>query len=396
MRVQISFLGIGNYQCCTYCWEDQRHTTRYFQEAVYRFFRPERCLIFMTREAEEKHGCWIKQIIEYEPVYIPEGKNEEELWEIFNVLTHHIADEDILIVDVTHGLRTQPMLSLAALYYLRVTRNVEIERIVYGAYDARNHADEAPVFDLTPFLRLIEWSVAAHLFIRYGQAGELAQLLREIHRLTYVESTDTKARHAQRTAGWLEGFSRGMSLVRLTEVLQQHARQLPQALQQVREDILNIPRLRPFGLLLDQTARRVQPLQHPHPYSYEGLQAQAALIRLLLNFGLVQQAITVAREAMVTRQALDAGYDPLHEREKAEEALNQLAKGLQDPETRRAYTGARHALAKLWNELTNVRNDINHAGMRAQPLQTDALFRRACELAESAAEWIERDVDQSE
>ena len=417
MRVQLSFIGTGKYQPCIYVWNDQRCETPYFQEAAFQFFEPEDCLVLMTEEAERKHGKALRnrlrlrirkrlrkhirkrlrKFIAYRPIRIPDGRTEDELWEIFSTLTEHVPQDATLIVDVTHGFRTQPMLALAALYYLRVTRNVEIERIVYGAFEAHNpETNEAPVFDLTPFLTLIDWSVAAHQFMRYGQAEDLARLIREIHRWTHVERAGVRARHAAPAASWLQGFARGLALARVTEVMTKHARRLPEALEQVRQEVNRIARLRPFELLLDQTAERVRLLYHDNPLSLDGLHLQAELIRLLRDYGLVQQAVTVAREAVVTRYALDLGRDPLQDREAVEHELGRLASGLQDQAVRAGYTSEERHLAQLWNMLTKVRNDINHAGMRSHPETTANLHRLASELAEEAANWIARNVDQPE
>ena len=133
-----------------------------------------------------------------------------------------------------------------------------------------------------------------------------------------------------------------------------------------------------------------------NPLSLDGLHLQAELIRLLRDYGLVQQAVTVAREAVVTRYALDLGRDPLQDREAVEHELGRLASGLQDQAVRAGYTSEERHLAQLWNMLTKVRNDINHAGMRSHPETTANLHRLASELAEEAANWIARNVDQPE
>jgi len=401
-RVQLSFIGTGDYQACTYVWRGDRCETPYFQEAAVQFFKPDYCLVLMTEAARQRHEEALRERltrrhVEYHPVPIPNGRNEAELWAIFSALTEQIPDGATLIVDVTHGFRTQPMLALAALCYLRVARNVKIERIVYGAFEARNiDTNEAPVFDLTPFLTLIDWSVAAHQFIHYAQAHDLARLIREIHRLTHVEHAEVQAQHAATAASWLEGFTRALGLARLAEVMTEHAHQLPEALERMRQEVDHIDRLRPFGLLLDITAERARSLHHPNPLSLDGLRLQAELIRQLLDYGLVQQAITVAREAVVTRQALDTGRNPLEDREQVEQELGRLASGLQDQAVRANYTPEERRLAELWNRLTDVRNDINHAGMRTNPQTSNNLYRLASEWAEKAAKWIARNADQPE
>lgn len=41
---------------------------------------------------------------------IPNGKNEEEMWEIFETLFDKIEEEDELYIDLTHRFRYIPML----------------------------------------------------------------------------------------------------------------------------------------------------------------------------------------------------------------------------------------------------------------------------------------------
>jgi CRISPR-associated Csx2 family protein len=106
---------------------------------------------------------------------------------MFALLADALPENSQVIVDVTHGFRSQPMLALAAGVYLRTVKNVTIDRIVYGAYEARDtHTNTAPVVDLTSFLDLIDWSVSAGQFIKYGNARPLSSLLNELHREKYA------------------------------------------------------------------------------------------------------------------------------------------------------------------------------------------------------------------
>lgn len=170
--MRISFLGAGDYQRCRYQYNGQIYETPYFHEAAQHFFGPDRVLILCTPEAAQKHSAALSDSLE--AISIPSGKTEEELWELFTVLTEHVPEGATLIVDVTHSFRTQPMLALAAAYFLRTARSVQIEHIVYGAFEARDAATgEVPVFDLMPFVQLIDWSVAVHQFVHYGQSKDL-------------------------------------------------------------------------------------------------------------------------------------------------------------------------------------------------------------------------------
>jgi hypothetical protein len=50
-------------------------------------------------------------------------------------------------------------LALLAAAFLRSAKGIRLRALLYGAYDAREN-DVAPVFDLTPFLDLLEWMFA--------------------------------------------------------------------------------------------------------------------------------------------------------------------------------------------------------------------------------------------
>ena len=110
---------------------------------------------------------------------IPEGADEKELWEIFNIVVDQIQDNDRVLFDITHGFRSLPFLTFLALAYVRnVKSGVEIERVIYGAYEAVERSNpRKPVFDLTPFVGLLDWLGAVTMFQRTGDARPIAELL---------------------------------------------------------------------------------------------------------------------------------------------------------------------------------------------------------------------------
>ncbi len=394
MRIQISFLGAGDYQRCRYQYNGQIYETPYFHEAAQHFFGPDRVLILCTPEAAQKHSAALSD--SFEAISIPSGKTEEELWELFTVLTEHVPEGATLIVDVTHSFRTQPMLALAAAYFLRTVRSVQIEHIVYGAFEARDAATgEVPVFDLMPFVQLINWSVAVHQFVHYGQSKDLADLIKDVHKTTYLTPNAKRAKFAAKAASSLKRFAQGLQLVRIQQVHQELAPQLLEALDKVQQDVQTLPSLRPLGVLLDQTQKRIRPLGAAHPFTREGLKSQAALIQLMLDFDLVQQAVTTAREAVVTRYALDRGENPCKKREALERCLGALSRGLQDKNQCDQYSAEERELAELWNTLSNIRNDINHGGMRPHPIAEDKLYKNAREVVQKTAAWITRQADEA-
>lgn len=117
---------------------------------------------------------------------IPTAETPEEQVEVVRLLAQGIAPGDSVTLDVTHGLRHLPMLTLAAALMLRHVRRARVEAIYYGALDLRpkdEHRPQeeipAPVVDLKGILNVADWLAAFAVFERTGDFGMFAPLLRQ-------------------------------------------------------------------------------------------------------------------------------------------------------------------------------------------------------------------------
>ena len=146
----LSFLGTGNYQETTYQLGDKRCTTNLMPFAVQQFFEPEQLFVAQTKEASNTHGESLKAKCAYSPIDIPSGRTADELWQIFTTIANAIPENARLVIDVTHGFRSQPIIVLAIALYLQTAKNITIEKIIYGAFDGRSNDNITPVLDLTP------------------------------------------------------------------------------------------------------------------------------------------------------------------------------------------------------------------------------------------------------
>lgn len=82
------------------------------------------------------------------------------------------------MLDITHALRSLPLLALLSVAFLRSARSVNVRHLLYGAFEARDKKTGlTPVFDLTPFLALLDWVTATDQFIRTGNGQALTALL---------------------------------------------------------------------------------------------------------------------------------------------------------------------------------------------------------------------------
>jgi CRISPR-associated Csx2 family protein len=103
------------------------------------------------------------------------------LWEIFDRVASVVSEKETILLDITHAFRSIPMVVFAVAAYLRRTKGVKIERIVYGAFEARDEENRAPIFDLTPLLDLLDWLSGAEIFLQRSDATLLAERLRTVH-----------------------------------------------------------------------------------------------------------------------------------------------------------------------------------------------------------------------
>lgn len=374
-KVILSFLGTGNYTPTRYQLDDQLYPddpTPYTQEALLKRYEEEGWVlkVLMTEEAEKKHKEELAKRVKYEPVPIPSGHTEEQLWRIFNAIVDSIPEGAELIMDVSHGFRSQPILALAAVQFLQVVKGVRVHRILYGFYEPTK--PEGNFFDLTGFLHLMEWTQATHDLLKHGEGLRLRELLREIHSHSYkVEGP--KAKKLASVGEALDKVEDALDLLRVAEALSS-AQELLKHLEAASEDVAQLPRSMPLGFLLGRMRERYRPLAAKDPFSPEGLRAQGEMLHLLLQTKRYAQAITLARELLVTLVCVRQNWDPLEERELAEAWLNVKKKRKKKGSTAEDSQALR--LISLWEETADLRNDVAHAAMRENPAGARGLAER--------------------
>lgn len=206
----ISVLGTGPYQDTTYFYDEKESTTPFVQKALLEILfsnlnEDDRISIFLTEEAKaanwenrkytEKDGkknelsevrIGLKEILspqygrllsDTERCMIPIGKNEDELWEIFQVIFDGIEEGEELYIDITHALRNIPIQMLAVISYARVLKSIDVKGIYYGAFEVKDKSTgKTPIFNLRTFLDVLDWSQAADSFIKYGNSDQINEL----------------------------------------------------------------------------------------------------------------------------------------------------------------------------------------------------------------------------
>ncbi len=427
-RVFISILGTTNYEPCTYEFQGTigARETRFVQEATVSlccqdWTGSDRILIFTTDEAEKKN--WLddghvdsatKKPIKQEGlksrltslrlkapirnVPIPEGKSEKEIWTIFQTIFNNIDEGDDIIFDITHSFRSLPMLVLVVLNYAKVLKKVSLKGIYYGAFEVLGSLSDVkrlpsesrrvPVFDLTDFDRLLEWTQAIGVFLRSGDAqfavdlarAETGQILRE------TKGTDEEAKQLKLVADKLGAFTRDVSTCRGL-ALSNDIKELRQALTQSQGGNMNSP----LNPLLKQLSDRLA------VFSGDRIKDAIHIVEWCVEHNLIQQGYTILRECLI--DYVCSGYridlSDFPAREQVEKAIGQDLNMWHNHLRLKRKSGVgtvetffltifqdKLDLLKLFDKLFRLRNDINHAGIRKKPDPANRLIQELSALIE--------------
>lgn len=209
-KVYMSVLGTSLYDKVTYAGSGCSVLTRFVQEATLKdigvddWGEGDAVYIFLTEKARKDN--WGKDItqrknrdgnmVEYsglelalermnlrcavQDIDIVDGKNESEMWEIFNVIYSLLEDGDELYFDLTHGFRSLPMLLLVLGNYAKFLKNTKMMYMSYGNYEARKDGI-VPIVDLLPLASLQDWTSSASSFRETGRVDMLRALLKEVN-----------------------------------------------------------------------------------------------------------------------------------------------------------------------------------------------------------------------
>ncbi len=383
----ISFLGAGPAFETTYYLPDGREHTA-FPAALVRFYPVDTLLVFVTAGARSMHYDHLHALAEdfvpsILPVDIPDGRNEAELWQIFAAVADAVQPDDRVIFDITHGFRSLPFLSFLAAAYLRAVKRVTLEAVLYGALEAGDKSVKparAPVFDLSRFVTLLDWLTAADRFVRFGDARDLADLLRD-RTATAMENVALPLRLTRPLEMMAAAASFDQALAAAQPAFSQWAPPLALVADEVRSAYA------PFGL--------AAPLDAAH--LAQSLAIQRDLVLWYLEKEQIIQAATLGQEWLVSWTMACLGEGPLDnqlKRQQTSSLLGAEASRLRNERDQCKRSGEAlnfisQRLARvpepvrtldLFNQLGQVRNDLNHAGFREGRMPAAALAARTREI----------------
>lgn len=328
----LSFLGTGNYGECTYKCTNGSIKTRFIQRALIDdlckdWSDEDEVVIFVTekskkvnwesidKEIEKREKINENQILitkdkvwtvglkdelqqnfgnnsfKIKEMVIPEGRNLDEIWNIFELMMKSIDKGDEVIFDITHSFRSIPMLALVVLNYAKVIKEINILGIYYGAYEAKDENGVAPVFDLKEFDRLLEWSYAVNSFVKFGDSRQILDLVNKSRK------NDEDYRDIYKFSQRLNSFTstimtcRGLTKDDGRKSVQAAYRDMKKALNEIK----NKSSLPPFIQLLNLVENRTDSFREE-----DNFKTGLAFVKWSIDNNLIQQGYTALDETIKT------------------------------------------------------------------------------------------------
>lgn len=351
------------------------------------------------------------------PVRIKEGFSEEEIWSIFDSIADQIEERDEIIFDITHAFRFLPMLGVVLLNYLKTTKNITVKGIHYGAFEKLGTQGEvvkldlkdrnAPIINLNMLLEFQSWTSAVNSFVKFGEVKELSGASQPIikDKMAKSKGADLITDDLRRIVKDLSILSSNLQTNRLNLLLNQDFSSYKERMQNLSES--EIP-VKPFKQILKLIEKKVNPIVT----SSDLIWLESA--KWCLEHKLVQQAYTQLQEGLLTYSmslfekvvnddnhlaSIFESHDAPKIPEKSNishrlfysSLLNFIYKTSQNKIKQNDSTDLVEiskcfqsdffiSLATLYAHITEPRNDINHAGIRNDPMKADSLQKRITEL----------------
>lgn len=475
----LAMLGTGNYSKCKYSNGKEVVETRFSQEAIIKMHMGElteedEIIIFVTKESKKKNwfnflnkkvyglkgdiqskikglpeedmekieailskyegyndvmeeNIGLEQVLnnsfkdvkKIRAIDIEDGKTEEELWDTFDKILNEIKDGDEIVFDITHGLRSIPMQILAVINYAKAIRkNLKIKGIYYGAFEVRTNGI-APVFDLSVYGDILDWTAAANAFVNYGNSNEIYKLCEK-----YKADEPKKTKGIKEFAEALKVFTNCIETSRGKMVVEDDGKKINKkksakksikiAAEEVEskfKKMCDMPDeekeiIKPFEKLFEKIQDKMSDFNFKDNYNYN---IGIATINWCLNNNMIQNAYTALDETVKTYLCNKYGIkdnDKFYRDDTVKRAIKEKnkEKNVDEDERKKKEKNEEKELiiktipmeiVNLAIKISNSRNDINHFGFRDNALGCDRLEKNLNDLIKEFKAMVKKykDID---
>jgi len=264
---------------------------------------------------------------------------------------------------------------MAVAGFARAANPDAVAAIYYGAYDARGDDGVAPIIELTSLVSVLDWTAAVGAFRRYGDAANIADLIRrDCRHLASAGRRDDLTALGQ-VARDLERASADLLTCRprkvpeaarsSMEAIKRHAKTIEEqapAFHAVRDTLLDAL----SGLAVDSGGASCRNM----------LEAQLAMVRWYVEHRHPLHALALSREWLVTLVCILRDLD-WTSREQRDEAETHIRNREVPPD-----------VADRFDRVSQWRNDVLHCGMRDSPMSADRVLRNVAKLPEELSPLI--------
>lgn len=356
-----------------------------------------------------------------EVVSIEDAQTEEQIWNVFSSIYDSLREGDEIIFDITHSFRSIPMLAMTVINYAKILKNCSLTGIYYGAYEAAvvsGEAKVAPINNLTIYNEILEWTNAANTFMRYGNASmikevfdqkynslpkeekpEWSSLKKMVNKVENLSDTIQTCRGADGTELEMKARKKNKCSVKSAYAL--FREELSQ--KEEREQTS----MKPLVPLFEKVKEKFSVFEKENNY-----EVGMAVTAWSIENGMIQQGYTSLEETIKTWICHNYGLNEVDERnregivgfiinEMKQQEIQNPKKDWQNPDIRweavcpivekklqgnnnqddsellkkmeRMVKELDFDLVILAREIKNKRNDINHFGMRKNPMEASGL-----------------------
>lgn len=398
----LTAIGTGNYSYTHYYLKnEQKIETKFAFLYLHKLHKYDKVHLIMTEGAKkqiqpiQKELKKLKIIQEelenkklppnFNIIDIPDGKSEEEIWQIFTNVVENIlkTPPHTLSVDITHGFRSIPFILSLICVYLQKVKNIHIDNIYYGAFDARTtqtphtnpkesppESTDTPVFQLKEAFGLIEWSYGIQTFQKFGLCQILTEKLSQILQPPSNISQKDKEKlgkmksKLQKLKKSLQGLEQAIDLALVFETEEQ-ANSFCQILENCSQELQQWAK--PLQYVQKEMLEQIQELTSSSSNSKIDetyLKQHTKLVQWYEKKGRYAKAISLAREIFLNYALYYQGYqdkndwkDYKEKRIKTENLFNQKNILKNSKISKR-----KKEILDCWQKLGYMRNQINHHG----------------------------------
>lgn len=382
----VSSVGTTHKQT-TYVYNKYRHETRFSPVALAEFLEIDRVLLARTREAATHDDALEQEFGEIVPCgfeTISQVQCRMDIDSMMGQLIEAIRKRgpQRVVLDVTHGFRSLPMVFFAAVMHLDALDDIELDGIYYSQF--QDDGEETPIIDLTYLHTLMEWYHAINTFKRTGELRPVHKLLEERKESLFRESEDERPTELADLVSSLgcvsQNLDAGIPLKTGTA-----ARDTLDAMEAIDNSQFIGPEerfLAPLSGLLNRVSIDSDVSNwYDIPLNMNEIHRQRELVEFYTENGRHRIALECARELFINRFILEQGTD----------VADWLEMDVRADVTKQLGEGDNEKTEALWGQLREPRNWYAHSGFKTDNISSEdkitSTLSVLCEKLDDSEYW---------